>query len=328
MVIPLKNKAFSKNDEWIKKNCGPLEKFTVSFKKPVVLVTGSDGFIGSHLCKLLLDKGYDVYGIDNHSVGKRRYEGCLDIDICNYPAVLKIFEEIRPDYVFHLAAFARIQPSIDDPVLWITNNVNSTINVLEASRITKVKKVVFSSSSSVYGDNKIPFRESMPVDIKTPYALSKSIGEEVCKLYTRIYKLNTSVVRYFNVYGKRQIETGKFATVIGIMLNEKRKGKPITIVGTGKQRRDFTHVSDIVEGTYKAMLYGKSGEVYNLGCGKNYSIKYLASLIQPNKKMHKSGYVRLQEAWNTQADITKARGDLGWNPRYSLKKGLKEMGAI
>jgi UDP-glucose 4-epimerase len=297
-------------------------------KKEKVICSGSDGFLGSHLCKFLLKKGYDVYGIDNHSVGKRRYEGCLDIDLCNYPAVLEIFEGIKPNYVVHLAAFARIQPSIDEPVTWISNNVLSTINVLEASRIMNVKKFVFSSSSSVYGDNKIPFKEDMKVDIKTPYALSKIMCEQMCQLYTRIYRLNTIIVRYFNVYGKGQIETGKFATVIGIMLDEKRKGKPITIVGTGKQRRDFTHVSDIVEGTYKAMLYGKPGEVYNLGCGKNYTIRYLASLIQPNKKMHKSGYVRLQEAWNTQADITKAKRDLNWRPKYSLKKGLKEMGAI
>jgi nucleoside-diphosphate-sugar epimerase len=105
-------------------------------------------------------------------------------------------------------------------------------------------------------------------------------------------------------------------------------GKKITIVGDGHQRRDFTYIDDIIQGTYLAMIRGKAGEVYNLGCGKNYSIKYLAKLIQPNSKMHKKGYVRLQEAWETQADITKARRDLGWNPKYSLKKGLKEMGAI
>ena len=306
----------------------PLKNETISKKKEVCIVTGSDGFCGSHLCKLLLDKGYDVYGIDNHSVGKRRYEGTLEINLCDYECVREIFEEIRPNYVVHLAAFARIQPSLDDPVGWIRNNICSTINVLEASRIMKVKKVVFSSSSSVYGDNPIPFRENMKPDIKTPYALSKIMCEQMCQLYTRIYRLNTTIVRYFNVYGKRQIETGKFATVIGIMLNEKKMGKPITIVGMGKQRRDFTYINDIVEGTYLAMIKGKPGEVYNLGCGKNYSIKYLAKLIQPNSRMHKKGFVRLQEAWDTHADITKARGDLGWNPRYSLKKGLKEMGVI
>ena len=309
MVIPLKNKTNLK-------------------KKEVVCITGVDGFIGSHLANYLLKKGYDVYGIDNHSVGKRRYEGTLEINLCDYECVLKLFEEIKPDYVFHLAAFARIQPSIDDPVLWISNNVESTLNVLEASRITGVKKVVFSSSSSVYGDNTIPFRESIPIDIKTPYALSKSMGEQMCKLYSRIYSLHTSIVRYFNVYGKRQIETGKFATVIGIMLNERKNNKPITITGTGKMRRDFTYIDDIVEGTYKAMILGHRGEVYNLGCGKNYSIKYLAKLIQPNSKMHKKGYVRLQEAWETKADITKAKRDLNWKPKYSLKRGLKEMGAI
>lgn len=309
MVIPLKNK-------------------TISEEKEVVMCSGSSGFIGSHLCQYLLKKGFDVYGIDNHSVGKRRYEGMLDVDLCNYPAVLKLFEEIRPDYVFHLAALARIQPSIDEPVLWIRNNTLSTLNVLEASRIMNVKKVVFSSSSSVYGDNPIPFREGMKPDIKTPYALSKIMCEQMCQLYYRIYKLPTTMVRYFNVYGKRQIETGKFATVVGTMLNERKMGKPITIVGTGKQRRDMTYIDDIVEGTYLAMVKGKSGEVYNLGCGKNYSIRYLAKLIQPDVRKHKKGFVRLQEAWNTQADITKAKRDLRWRPKYSLKKGLKEMGAI
>lgn len=312
MVIPLKNESFSK-------------------EKERVLISGCCGFIGRHMTDYLLKKGYHVEGIDNLSVGKKIPEGLKrfgfwDMDLTDpYMDWDMVFKAIEPDYVIHLAAFARIQPSIEEPIKWITNNVNSTINVLEASRKVGVKKVVFTSSSSVYGDNKIPFQESMKVDIKTPYALSKYFGEEMCKLYNRIYKLPCVSVRYFNVYGKGQIKTGKFATVIGIMLHEKETGKKITIVGDGKQRRDFTYIDDIVEGTYKAMLYGRGGEIYNLGCGKNYRIKYLAKLIQPNVKMHKQGYQRLQEAWETQADIDKARLELRWNPRYSLKKGLKEV---
>jgi nucleoside-diphosphate-sugar epimerase len=290
-----------------------------------VLVTGGAGFVGFHVCERLIKEGYDVYSIDNFSVGKNVNKK-VETYFCNLtdaPAVLSIFRKVKPDYVIHLAAFARIQPSLDEPYLWISNNVNSTVNVLWASHVMGVRKVVYSSSSSVYGDNKTPFKETMKPDIKTPYALSKWMGEEMCQMFTKVYHLPCVTVRYFNVYGKRQIESGKFSTVLGVWFKAKREKQKLLITQVGKNKRDFTHIDDIVDGTYRAMLYGKSGEVYNLGCGKNYTLTEVATLVQPNKRMHKYGLKRRQEAWETKADITKAKKDLGWTPKVSLKEGIK-----
>lgn len=238
-------------------------------------------------------------------------------------AVVSIFRKVRPDYVIHLAAFARIQPSLDEPYLWINNNVDSTANILWASHLFGVKKVVYSSSSSVYGDNKTPFKETMKPDIKTPYALSKLFGEQMCELFTRTYNLPCVTVRYFNVYGKRQIESGKFSTVIGVFLKQKKDGKKLTITKLGRNKRDFTYIDDIVDGTYKAMLNGRGGEVYNLGCGKNYTLMEVATMVQPDKRMHHYGLERKYDVWETKADITKAMRELGWKPKVCLKEGIK-----
>lgn len=292
-----------------------------------VVCTGGLGFIGSHLVDKLVNQGFEVYVFDNLSVGKLRNSNrkaeYINVDLCNYEELIDVMKEIKPKYVYHLAAFARIQPSLKEPTIWIPNNTTSTVNILWSCVEVGVEKVVFSSSSSIYGDNKTPFKETMSPDIKTPYALSKLFGEQMCKMFTKLYGLPCVTVRYFNVYGKRQIESGKFSTVIGVFMKQKKEGKKLTITDLGKNKRDFTFIDDIVNGTYHAMLYGRGGEVYNLGCGKNYSLKYLATLIQPDKKMHSYGLERKQEAWETKADISKSMRELGWTPKVSLKEGIK-----
>lgn len=306
----------------------PLKNETFPKKKEKVIVTGCGGFIGSHMVDYLIERGYDVYGLDSFEIGKFKNLNpklkWFGVNLCDKRNTLNIFKRIRPHYVIHLAAFARIQPSLKEPDLWIINNVSSTINVLCASKQVRARKVIYSSSSSVYGDNKVPFIETMKPDIKTPYALSKLMGEQMCELFTKVYGLPCVIVRYFNVYGKRQIDSGKFSTVIGVFIKRKREGKKLRITNLGRNKRDFTYIDDIVRGTYLALKYGRNGEVYNLGCGTNYSLNYLATLIQPNKKMHTYGLVRKQEAWETKADIQKSIRELGWKPKVSLKEGIKK----
>jgi len=248
-------------------------------RKTKVLVTGGAGFIGSHLVDALIERGFDVIVIDNLSTGKKEN---LNPKAKFYKADIRDLEKIKPlfkkvSYVFHLAAQPRIQPSIINPAESHSNNVVGTLNVLIAARDAKVKKFIYSASSSAYGDQeKLPLREDMSPRPKSPYSLFKLIGEQYCKLFTEIYDLPTVCLRYFNVYGPRQSCEGAYATVIGIFLRQAKAGEPLTIVGDGNQTRDFTNVMDVVKANILAMESSRvgQGEVINIGTGKNYRALY------------------------------------------------------
>ena len=252
--------------------------------KNKIIVTGGAGFIGSNLVDALIGEGHAVTVIDNLFTGKKsqvnKKAKFVLADICNLKKIKPYFK--GADYVFHLAAIARIQPSIINPIPTMQDNVIGTLNVLLAARDAGVKRVIYSASSSSYGDqDTLPLHEEMTPRFKSPYSLSKYVGEEVCRLFTSLYGLETVSLRYFNVYGPRQLLSGAYATVAGIFLKQMRSGQPLTIVGDGNIQRDFTHVSDVVRANILAAQSKKvgKGEVVNIGTGKNYSINEVAAMV-------------------------------------------------
>jgi UDP-glucose 4-epimerase len=242
------------------------------------------------------------------------------LDIADLAAIKPVFE--NKDVVFHLAAIPRLARSIEDPAATFRSNVTGTLNVLLAARDAHVARVVYSASSSAYGpQGRLPLEEDMPPKPLTPYALSKYIGEELCRQCTEFYKLDTISLRYFNVYGPHMDIGGDYATVIGKFLRLKSAGLPLTIVGDGKQTRDFTHVSDVVEANILAWKVAKgAGEVINIGAGDNHSVQEIADIIGGERT-----YVpqRPGEVRDTLADISKARRMLGWEPKILLTAGIR-----
>ena len=227
-----------------------------------------------------------------------------------------LFENV--DFVFHLAARSRIQPTIGSPGRCFEVNVVGTQRVLEWSRMNSVKKLIYSGTSSLYGhQNTIPFAPNMPSDCLNPYSMSKWMGEQVCKLYSQLYELDSVTLRYFNVYGPREPIKGKYAPVVGLFKRQASEGCPMTIVGDGSQRRDFTYVSDVVKANICAMNSETNGyRTYNVGTGVNYSILEIADMIG-SEKIHISS--RLAEVKETLADISLTTKDLGWVPEFNLK---------
>lgn len=335
-------------------------------KKMRVLVTGGAGFIGSHLVDALVNDGYSVVVIDNLSTGKRsqvnKKAKFIKADIRNLKKIKPYFK--GTDRVFHLAARVHIQPSIKDPVPTFDNNVTGTLNVLLASRDAGVKRVIYSASSSAYGDqDTAPLYEEMTPHFKNPYALSKYVGEELCRLFSGLYGLTTVSLRYFNVYGPRQVATGVYAAVLGTFIKQFKDGEPLTIVGDGNTQRDFTHVFDVVKANLAAAKSDKvgRGEVINIGTGKNYSINEVASMILTPPEQgymlpardftnpHLTGGVipsvkpetvlasavrgnrvtylppRPGETRRSLANTSLARQLLGWKPTISLEEGLAMM---
>ena len=290
------------------------------------LVTGGAGFIGSNLVERLIKDGHRVTIIDNLSTGKRenlhKDAEFFELDIAELDAIKPVFE--KKDVVFHIAAIPRIMRSIEDPAFVFRSNVTGTLNVLLAARDAGVKRVVYSASSSAYGlQNILPLCEDMPSKPLNPYALTKYIGEELCRQFTNLYGLDTISLRYFNVYGPRMDVEGDYATVIGKFLRLKSEGKPLTIIGDGKQTRDFTNVRDVAEANVLASQIEKGGgEVINIGAGSNHSVQEIADIIGG-----KHAYVpeRPGEVRDTLADIGKAKRILGWEPKVSLKDGISQL---
>ncbi|PLX21285.1 hypothetical protein C0584_03100 [Candidatus Parcubacteria bacterium] len=288
------------------------------------LVTGGAGFIGSNLVDELIKRGDEVIIIDDLSAGKEeninKKAEFHKVDIRDLDKILPLFNGI--DFVFHLAALPRVQPSIDDPITYHDVNVNGTLNVFEAARQAKVKRVVFSASSSAYGNQeKMPLKEDMLASPLSPYALHKFIGENYAKLYNEIYGLETVSLRYFNVYGDRQPLEGAYCLVMGIFANQRLKGEPMTITGTGENRRDFTSVVDVVKANILSTESDKvgKGEIINIGRGKNYSVNELADMIGgPRKNIEPRIEPKV-----TLADNTKARELLGWEPSVDLPDWLE-----
>ena len=294
------------------------------------LVTGGAGFIGTNLIKKLLQEGHEVVSLDNYSTGKKEneQEGCkyIECDISDslrrHQAFgLEKYQLEKPDIIYHMAALARIQPSIKNPVKSIENNFNSTLNILEWGRENNTP-VVFAGSSS--------FHHGL---WGSPYAWSKFSGEQLCELYNKVYGLPTSICRFYNVYGPHQLEDGAYATVLGIFRKQHSEGRPLTITGDGEQRRDFTHVDDIVDGLVKcgrsllipnAYNAKVSGEEFELGRGINFSINELAEMFGEN---YPTKYIpaRKGEYDVTLADYSKAEKMLGWKPFIDLEDYVNEI---
>ena len=251
------------------------------------LVTGGGGFIGSHLVEKLLKMGHKVTVIDNFSVGRfdnlklvKNKIKILKKDITDIKKINKHFKKI--DYVFHLAALADIVPSIENPHLYFLTNVTGTFNVLKCSRDNKVKRFIYLASSSSYGvPKKYPTSEKSEIKPEYPYALTKRLGEELVVHFSKVYKLNTTSLRLFNVYGPKARTSGTYGAVFGVFLAQKLAHKPFTIVGDGRQTRDFTYVTDIVDAIIKVLkLKNISGEIFNVGSGKTISVNRVAKLLE------------------------------------------------
>ena len=294
-----------------------------------VIVTGGAGFIGSNLVDKLISLGNEVIVIDNESSDAhesfywnskaKNYK----YDICDYDKIRPLFKDV--ELVFHLAAEARIQPTLLNPILAAKSNFLGTCIILQCAKEAKVKRVIYSSTSSAYGlKNPIPNVETMPKDCLNPYSVTKTGGEELCKMYTDLFGLETVTFRYFNVYGERQPIRGQYAPVIGIFLRQRKNNEKMTIVGDGEQKRDFTHVYDVVNANILASnLDNKKvvGELFNIGTGENYSILEIKDLIG---KDYTHIPPRPGEARVTLANINKSRNLLDWDPKIKLEKWIKK----
>jgi UDP-glucose 4-epimerase len=291
------------------------------------LVTGGAGFIGSHLVNKLLEMGHEVIVIDNESSdGHDDYYWNKDArnyhqDIRHYSTIEKVFKNV--DYVYHLAAKASVQASVDNPIPTIETQVMGTINVLEAARKHGVEKFIYSSTSAAYGNkNPLPNSEVMREDPLNAYAIGKLSGEQMVKAYYGLYGMKTVAFRYTNVYGERARHVGTYAPAVSKFLKMKKEGFPLTIYGDGLQRRDFIHVSDVVDANALISFQELDnwGEVYNIGYGENWSIKEIANAIDDNQ-VFLSG--RPGEMRETLADIRKAKTELTWKPKVNILDWIK-----
>ena len=299
-----------------------------------VVVTGGAGFIGSHLAKELVRLGYKVFIIDDLSTGKLENiedllkENSVDFvqgSITDLPLLQNLFKDAK--YVFHQAALARVPRSIEDPLTTNEVNIKGTLNVLLAARDNGVRKVIYASSSSVYGDTPtLPQKEDMPPNPLSPYALTKLAGEYYCNIFRQIYGLSTVSLRYFNVYGPRQDPHSQYATVIPAFIGRISQNLPPVIYGDGEQSRDFTYIEDVVRANILAAENDAEG-VYNIGNGKNTTINRLADIIlklmkKDLKPIHDKP--RPGDPRHTLADISKAK-NFGYLPKWTLEDGLKEI---
>jgi UDP-glucose 4-epimerase len=292
------------------------------------LVTGGAGFIGSHIVDRLLDLGHEVVCIDNESaVSNEKFywnneANNYKYDICDYNLIEPLFKNV--DCVFHLASDARIQIAIQNPRKSMHINAVGTFNILEASRENNVKRVIYSSTSSSYGKkNTLPNIESQNPDPLTTYSSAKIFGENLMKVYFNLYGLETISLRYFNVYGERHPLKGRYAPVVGLFLKQFKEGLPLTIVGDGTQKRDFTYIKDVVEANILAANSQNQsifGETYNIGTGKNMSILDIAKTICNNVQYIED---RPSEVKETLADNNKAKNDFGWEPKHELLEWIR-----
>ena len=293
----------------------------------ISIVTGGAGFIGSHIVEELKRLDHMVVVIDNEYSDNDNFHWRkdtlnVDIDITDYKGLKNAFT--GADYVFHLAAEARIGPAIENPVNALNINTIGTCNVLQCAREVGAKKVLYSSTSSGYGLNEAPNVETQPDDCLNPYSVSKIAGEKLCKMYTDLYGLKTIVFRYFNVFGERAPRKGQYAPVTGIFLRQKAAGEPLTIVGDGEQRRDYIYVKDVANANVMAAISNPDdeayGEVYNVGSGKNYSVNEIASFISDDTINIPP---RVGEARNSLANIDKIRKTFAWKPEMNVEEWIK-----
>ena len=291
------------------------------------IVTGGAGFVGSNLVDKLIEQGVEVTILDNLSTGKKENINpkakFIECDISTASQVDLTFYINGADVVFHTAAKARVQPSIDDPLAFNKANVDGTLNMLYASHKMKVKRFVYSASSSAYGNaSKFPTPEEHPTNPLSPYGLQKYYGERLCSIYSKLYSLETCCLRYFNAFGGRQKISGAYATVIGIFKYQIKNNLPLTIRGDGEQKRDFIHAKELANANYLAMTSKEKfcGEVFNLGSGESLSINKIASFFDSEKKFISA----VKEPKESLADITKAKSVLNWSPNINIKKWIEK----
>ena len=287
------------------------------------IVTGGAGFIGSHLVDELIKQGVEVTILDNLSTGKKENINpkaeFIECDIFKDTYGDLIFLLNGTDTVFHLAAKTTVQESIEKPSLYNNINVVGTLNLLEAAAAMKVKRFIFSSSSSVYGNAKVPTSEDHPLNPISPYALNKLIGEQYCKLYSEIYNIDTVCLRYFNVYGDRMNNEG-YKLVFPIFKEQILNNKPLTINNNGEQRRDFIHVNDVVRANILVAKHSNNfnGDIYNVGNGKNYSINEIADMFGGEKQYGN----QVIEPFETLAETAKIDLDLNFQPKKDLRQWI------
>ena len=292
----------------------------------LVLVTGGCGFIGSHLVEALLQRGCSVRVIDNFATGKPEQlhpsAQLIKADIRQGASLADAFKSVS--CVFHVAALPRVPLSIENPLDTHMVNVVGTLNVLLAARNAGVRRVVYSSSSSVYGDQaQLPLQEEMKPNPLNPYALQKLAAEQYTRLFHRLYGIETLGLRYFNVFGPRMASEGAYVTVISAFLRARRLGQPLAIHGDGEQTRDFTHVHDVVRANLLAMDAPiADGRAINIGQGRSVSVNWIAGKVG-GPTVHLPA--RVGDARHTLADYSRAREILGWHPQVTTEEGLAEL---
>ena len=289
------------------------------------IVTGGAGFIGSNLVNRLIEKGIEVVVLDNLSTGKEENINpkakFIQCDISKSSIFDLMYNMKGADVVFHLAALARVQPSIEDPIPFNEVNITGTLNILLEAHKTGIKRVVYSASSSAYGNTDIlPTPEDAPTNPLSPYGLQKYVGEQYCKMFSEVYGLDTVSLRYFNVYGEQMNFGGAYKTVIAVFIEQMQKGEKLNIVNEGNQRRDFTYVGDVCNANILAATTSNkfNGEVFNVGNGDNFSVNEVADMFGGEKKY---GEKRI-EPFETLADNQKIKS-LGWKPTGNLSEWIK-----
>ena len=293
------------------------------------VVTGGAGFIGSNLVDHLVRIDHKVIVLDNFVSGKKanlahhkkKDVKIIRVDISKSKNLDKYFKKV--DYVFHLAGLAEIIPSIKNPKKYFNTNVLGTLKVVEAAKKAKVKKFIYAASSSCYGTPKsFPTSEKDKIDLKHPYAVTKFMGEELIMKYASIFNMPNISFRFFNVYGPRLNTSGQYSAVIGNFLSQTRKKKPLTIVGNGKQTRDFIHVDDLANAFIKVIKSKSVNKIYNLGSGKRTSINTIAKIFGGKKKFIP---IRPGEPRNSLANISKIKKEINWKPKITIEEGIKRL---
>ena len=299
------------------------------------LVTGGGGFIGSHLAEALLKKGHEVRVLDNFSTGKREnltfgnHTSSLEIvdgDIRDLALCQKVMEGV--DFVFHQAALPSVQRSVEDPLGSHTVNVGGTLNVLLAARDAKVKRVMYASSSSIYGDTPtLPKREDMSPTPLSPYALQKYTGEQYCRLFSQLYGLETVSLRYFNIFGPRQDPNSVYSAVIPRFIDALLHRRSPIVYGDGEQSRDFTYIDNVVQANVLAMSAERlQGEVVNIACGQRISLNQLLGFLKqwiPSERPAVYEEARSGDVRHSLADISRAKERLRYEPAAGIEMGLK-----
>jgi len=297
--------------------------------RPIAVVTGGAGFIGSHMVDALVERGFSVRAIDNLAGGRvenlAQHSDNPDVvleerDIRSFRPDEALFRGAR--YVFHFAGVGDIVPSIERPLEYMSTNIQGTAQMLECARHARVEKFVYAASSSCYGLASVPTREDHPIEPRYPYALSKYLGEQAALHWHLVYKLPVNSIRIFNAFGTRSRTSGAYGAVFGVFLRQKLAGKPYTVVGDGKQTRDFLYVTDVARAFFSAAETSHVGRVYNLGAGKPQSVNRLVALLDGEKiRIPK----RPGEPDCTWADISRITSELGWRPQVSFEEGVDKI---